>query len=48
MSEMRPSDASYFRERFRAFSERLTDAEKIWDAKMEPYRGRKVITYSRS
>jgi ABC-type Zn uptake system ZnuABC Zn-binding protein ZnuA len=48
MSEMRPGDASYFNERFSAFSQRLSDAEKGWDTKMEPYRGRKVVTYSRS
>lgn len=48
MSEMRPTDASYFRERFQAFSKRLSDAEKIWEAKIDPYRGRSVVTYSRS
>ncbi len=48
LSEMRPGDASYFEGRFQAFSKRLTDAEKVWDAQMQPYRGRKVITYHRS
>ena len=48
LSEMRPDDAPYFGERYEDFSRRLTDAEKRWDAKMAPYRGRKVITYHRS
>ena len=48
MSEMRPSDGPYFNDRFKDFSHRLSDAEKRWDAEMEPYRGRKVVTYSRS
>ena len=48
MSEMRPSDSSYFNDRFKVFSQRLSDAEKAWDTKMAPYHGRKVVTYSRS
>ncbi|HZP63391.1 MAG TPA: zinc ABC transporter substrate-binding protein [Terriglobales bacterium] len=48
MSEMRPGSASYFDQQFRAFSDRLSGAEQRWDAKMKPYRGRKVVTYSRS
>lgn len=48
LSEMRPNDASYFDDRFQAFSKRLSDAEKVWDAEMQPYRGRKVVTYHRS
>src|ERR1700730_555100 len=48
LSEMRPSDAAYFNERFESFSQRLTEAEKKWDAEMLPYHGRKVITYHRS
>jgi ABC-type Zn uptake system ZnuABC Zn-binding protein ZnuA len=48
LAEMRPEDASYFDQRFQDFSKRLTEAEKRWDAQMQPYRGRKVITYHRS
>jgi len=48
LAEMRPEDAAYFDQRFQDFSKRLTDAEKRWDAQMQPYRGRKVITYHRS
>ncbi len=48
LSEIRPNDASYFNDRFQAFSKRLSDAEKVWDAEMQPYRGRKVVTYHRS
>jgi len=47
-SEMQPSDAGYFNQRYEDFGKRLTDAEKRWDAAMAPYRGRKVITYHRS
>jgi len=48
LSEIRPDDASYFDDRFQAFSKRLSDAERVWDAEMQPYRGRKVVTYHRS
>jgi ABC-type Zn uptake system ZnuABC Zn-binding protein ZnuA len=48
LEEMRPGDAPYFEQRFNAFSQRLTEAEKVWDAEMQPYHGRKVITYHRS
>ncbi len=37
-----------FEERFQAFSKRLDEAEKVWDAEMKPFRGRKVVTYHRS
>jgi len=48
LAEMQPADAAYFDQRFQDFSKRLTEAEKRWDAQMQPYRGRKVITYHRS
>lgn len=48
LSAMQPADASYFAGRYADFDKRLTAAEKVWDAKMAPYRGRKVITYHRS
>ena len=47
-SEMQPSEAAYFAGREADFEKRLTDAEKVWDAKMAPYYGRKVVTYHRS
>jgi zinc/manganese transport system substrate-binding protein len=48
LAELRSSDAPYFNQNFESFSQRLTDASKKWMAEMEPYRGRKVITYHRS
>jgi zinc/manganese transport system substrate-binding protein len=48
LAELRSSDAAYFNQNFESFSQRLTDASKKWLAEMEPYRGRKVITYHRS
>ncbi len=47
-SEMQPADSSYFQQRYADFDKRLAEAEKGWEAKMAPYRGRKVITYHRS
>jgi ABC-type Zn uptake system ZnuABC Zn-binding protein ZnuA len=43
-----PADASYFAARYADFGQRLTEAEKRWDAMMAPYRGLKVVTYHRS
>lgn len=48
MGEMRPRDASHFEQRLQAFSERLSAAEKTWDTEIAPYRGRRVVTYTRS
>src|SRR5262249_2395050 len=48
VSEMRPDDAAYFNQRFQAFSQRLMQKERAWDLVMQPYRGRKVVTYHRS
>ncbi len=48
LSEMQPADASYFQQRYADFDKRLSAAEKGWDAKMAPYRGRKIVTYHRS
>ncbi len=45
---MQPADAAYFAQRYTDFDQRLTAAEKVWDAKMAPYRGRKVVTYHES
>src|SRR5262245_43835305 len=48
LSELRPDDSPHFQARFEAFSRRLSDVEKVWDAEMRPYRGRTVVTYHRS
>lgn len=47
-SEMQPADAAYFDQHLKDFEQRLTDAEKRWDAEMAPFKGRKVVTYHRS
>jgi len=47
-SEMLPGDAAYFAQRYADFDQRLTAAVRGWQARMAPYRGRKVITYHRS
>ena len=46
--ELQPADAAYFEQRYADFDQRLGVAEKGWEAKMAPYRGRKIITYHRS
>jgi ABC-type Zn uptake system ZnuABC Zn-binding protein ZnuA len=48
LSQMDQADAAYFQQRNADFDKRLAEAEKGWDAKMAPYKGRKVITYHRS
>jgi ABC-type Zn uptake system ZnuABC Zn-binding protein ZnuA len=48
LGELRPNDTSYFDDRFRSFSKRLSEAEEIWNAEVRPYKGLKVVTYSRS
>jgi len=48
MSELQPADAAYFAQRYADFDKRLAVAEKGWEAKMVPFKGRKVITYHRS
>jgi len=47
-SEMQPANAAAFAQRFADFDKRLAAAEKVWEAKMAPYRNRKVVTYHRS
>jgi ABC-type Zn uptake system ZnuABC Zn-binding protein ZnuA len=47
-SEMQSADAAYFAQRYADFDRRLNEAEKSWDAKMSPFRGRKVVTYHNS
>lgn len=48
LSEMQPADAAYFAQRYADFDKRLATAEKAWEAKMAPFKGRKVVTYHRS
>jgi zinc/manganese transport system substrate-binding protein len=48
LSELRPGDAAYFEQRFQSFGQRLSAAEKVWDAEMQPFHGRKIVTYHRS
>jgi ABC-type Zn uptake system ZnuABC Zn-binding protein ZnuA len=48
LTEMQPGDAAYFDQRLKDFEQRLTEAEKRWDAQMAPFKGRKVVTYHRS
>ena len=48
LAQLQPDGASYFAQRYTDFDRRLAEAEKRWDARMEPYRGRKVVTYHRS
>jgi len=48
LSEISPSDASYFAQRYADFDRRLAEAEKRWQAAMAPYKGVKVVTYHRS
>ncbi len=48
LAEMRPQDAPYFEQRFQDFSRRLTAAEKTWDEEMQPFHGRKVVSYHKS
>jgi zinc/manganese transport system substrate-binding protein len=47
-STMQPANAAQFAQRSAEFDKRLTEAEKGWQAKIAPYKGRKVITYHRS
>ncbi len=43
----RTNQATYA-QRFADFDRRLADAEKRWDAAMQPYKGTRVVTYHRS
>ena len=48
LAALQPQDAAYFQQRFEDFSRRLAEAQKVWEKKMAPYRGRKVVSYHRS
>jgi zinc/manganese transport system substrate-binding protein len=47
-SQMDQADDAFFQQQYASFDKRLADAEKGWEAKMAPYKNRKVITYHRS
>ena len=46
--QMDSANAAYFQSRYADFDRRLAAAEKGWEARSAPFRGRKVITYHRS
>jgi zinc/manganese transport system substrate-binding protein len=48
LGQMSPGDSSYFQQRYQDFDKRLTVAEKGWEAQMQPFAGRKVVTYHNS
>jgi len=48
LAELRPQEAAYFQQRVQDFKNRLAAAEKVWDQKMAPYRGRRIVTYHKS
>jgi len=48
LAQLDPAGAAYYAQRGADFDRRLVEAEKRWEARMAPYRGRKVITYHRS
>ena len=47
-SQLDPTDAAYFAQRYADFDKRLATGEKKWDALMAPYKGTKLVTYHRS
>jgi zinc/manganese transport system substrate-binding protein len=48
LGDLDPSNAAYYQERFQDFDKRLSAAEQKWDAEMQPFHGRKVVTYHNS
>lgn len=48
LAQLQPQDRDYFQQRYADFDRRLAEAEKEWDRKIAPYRGRQVVTYHRS
>jgi ABC-type Zn uptake system ZnuABC Zn-binding protein ZnuA len=48
LSDLRPNDAAYFEQRFRSFNIRLSEKERLWETRMKPYRGYKVVSYHRT
>jgi ABC-type Zn uptake system ZnuABC Zn-binding protein ZnuA len=48
LSELRPADASYFRQRLNDFKLRINEADQRWKAALAPHRGAKIVTYHNS
>ena len=48
LGELRQADRALFAQRAADFSNRITEAEKRWQAMIAPYKGLKVVTYHRS
>ncbi|MCC7500183.1 MAG: zinc ABC transporter substrate-binding protein [Bryobacterales bacterium] len=48
LGDLDEANRSYYQQRYADFDKRLTAAEKGWEAKFAPFRGRKVVTYHRS
>jgi ABC-type Zn uptake system ZnuABC Zn-binding protein ZnuA len=48
LTELSPSDAAYFAQRYGDFDKKLAAAETRWKATLAPYKGTKVVTYHRS
>jgi len=48
LGDLDESNRSYYQQHYADFDKRLTAAEKGWEAKFAPFRGRKVVTYHRS
>lgn len=48
LGDLDEANRSYYQQRYADFDKRLMAAEKGWEAKFAPFRGRKVVTYHRS
>jgi ABC-type Zn uptake system ZnuABC Zn-binding protein ZnuA len=48
LSVIRPKDAPYFEQHFASFNLRLSDKERLWEKRMKPYHGYKVVSYHRA
>ena len=48
LAQLDSADAAYFAQRYDDFDKRVAEAEKRWDARMAPYKGREVVTYHNS
>ena len=48
LGELHPADRALFSQRAADFSNRISEAEKRWQAMLSPYKGLKVVTYHRS
>ena len=45
---MDPANAAFYAQREEDFEQRLSAADKSWQAQMAPYKGVKIVTYHRS